>query len=356
MPQNFYLYQMSAAIRKGCGKQYSKTYKTFTIMRFALPFFFGFILLAFASCGGETPSGQQQQENGEADTTEAVTEESPNQYQNGGQRASHDCQIPAEVMEGNQLWLRSQELLVAIVADSTTYEEGYGPSHRILEVYNTENCNRIQRKALPVNVSPDFPYYLAEINYNNNSQLIAIRGFSTIYIYDAENRQLLPQLEPQFRSERYGVDAQSGMIQRLEVWEDYLVGYSRDYGSFVFDLENKTQPEPVLPFAEYEGETQEFYPLFLLESKEGNGYQAIMPTYVDEGDEFSINPAFEKPLSLNTDLPSSARNNRFLVLRQQNQARTPVALDLLERERVELPANIASQKTQDILNWMRSNS
>ena len=58
---------------------------------------------------------------------------------------------------------------------------------------------------LPVDVSPDFPYFIiAEITYNNNSQLVAIHGFKLIYIYDVENRSLLPQLQPQYLSERSG--------------------------------------------------------------------------------------------------------------------------------------------------------
>jgi len=36
-------------------------------------------------------------------------------------------------------------------------------------------------------------------------------------------------------------------------------------------------------------------------------------------------------------------------------ARTPQAFDLLKRERVELPANIATQQTQGILDWLRQN-
>ncbi|MCB0566051.1 MAG: hypothetical protein KDD01_16900 [Phaeodactylibacter sp.] len=323
-------------------------------MKILLPFFIGACLITFTSCGGEAPSGQQQQTDGTATDTSAGSEEGdPDGYDNPQLRANHDCQVSGDILEGNQFWIREREILVVVKADSTTLDADYGPSHRILEVYDTKSCNRIERKVLPVDVSPDFPYYIADITYNNNSQLIAIHGFSFIYIYDVENRNLLPQLQPQYMAKRYGVDAQSGMIQRLEVWEKYLVGYARDYGSFVFDLSDKQDPKPVVAFAEYEVETQVFHSLFLLESQ--SGYQAIMPSYDYETDQFSINPAFESPIALNTDVPKSARNNRFLVLRQANEEKTALAFDLKDRKTVTLPGNIATQQTKNILDWLKQN-
>ncbi len=313
-------------------------------MRYLLPFALGMSLLVFQACGDGTSSGQQSEAENGSDTTDIAG--SP------ALPASHDCQPGGEILEGNQFWSRDLELLLVIKADETTLDENLGASHRILEVYDTKDCSLVQRQELPVNVSPDFPYYLAEINYNNTSKLIAVKGFSNIYLYDLGNRQLLPQIQAQFLKARYAVDAQSGMIQRLEVWEDYLVGYAQDYGSFAFDLSQSGQLKPVLPFAEYEREEQ-FYSLFLFAS--GTGYQVILPDYNREANEFSINPAFKKPLELNLDVAKSARNNRYLILRQTDEARTPHAFDLLKRQRVELPANIASQQTQAILAWMRQN-
>ncbi|MCB0559333.1 MAG: hypothetical protein H6573_12675 [Lewinellaceae bacterium] len=321
-------------------------------MKILLPFFIGACLITLTSCGGEAPSSQQQQ-TAETDTAGTTEDGNPAGYENTQLRAQHDCQVPGEILEGNQFWIREQETLVVVKADSSTLDADYGPSHRILEVYDTKTCNRIERKVLPVDVSPDFPYYIADITYNNNSQLVAIHGFNFIYLYDLENRRLLPQLKPQYMTERSGVDAQSGMIQRLEVWEKYLVGYARDYGSFVFDLSDKQNPKPVLAFAEYEVQTQVFHSLFLLESQ--NGYQAIMPSFSYETNEFSINPAFDVPIALNTDVPKSARNNRFLVLRQANEAKTALAFDLKSREAVSLPANIATQQTKNVLDWLKQN-
>lgn len=342
MPQNSYLYRLLIEYR------YFSDYKTFTFMRIALPFLFGICLFAFASCGGDASSSQQQGDNTASDTSATAGEGVPESY-----NQNHNCQVSGEILEGNQFWAREQGILVVVKADSTTLDADYGPGHRILEVYDTKGCSRIERQVLPVDVSPDFPYYIAEITYNNNSNLVAVHGFNLIYIYDVENRRLLPQLKPQYLSKRYGVDAQSGMIQRLEVWEKYLAGFARDYGSFAFDLGDKQNPKPVLPFSEYEMETQVFRSLFLLESQ--GGYQAIMPSFNYEADEFSINPAFEAPIALNTDVQKSARNNRFLVLRQANQEKSAVAFDLKNLKRVALPANIATQQTKNILDWLKQN-
>lgn len=327
--------------------------KTVTSMRIALPFVIGICLFAFTSCGGGASSGQEQNAGTATDTSGIQEGGEPAGYENARRRASHDCKVSGEILEGNQFWIRDQEILVVVKADSTTLDADYGPSHRVLEVYDTKNCTRIERSVLPVDVSPDFPYLIAEITYNNNSQLVAVHGFSLIYIYDIENRRLLPQLKPQYRTERSGVDAQSGMIQRLEVWEKYLVGYARNYGSFAFDLSDKQNPKPVPAFAEYEVETQVFHSLFLLESQ--GGYQAIMPSFDYETDTFSINPAFAAPLALNTDVPKNARNNRFLVLRRANEEKTALAFDLKDREAVSLPANIANQQTKNVLDWLRQN-
>lgn len=318
-------------------------------MKYVMPFLLSLGLIAFQACGGDAPSGQQSGEStGDSTSTSGV----PGQYENNQLQASHNCQPGGEILEGNQFWIRERETLVVVKADSSTLDPDYGPSHRILEVYDTRDCHRLSRQELPVNVSPDFPYYIAEITYNNTSQMLAIRGFGTIYLYDLANQRLLPVLEPKFLRERYGVDAQSGMIQRLEVWENYLIGYAQDKGTFAFDLSDKQAPKAILPFGEYESE-ETFYPIFLLAS--GDGYQAILPEYDREADQFSVNPAFASPLQLNLDVPKSARNNRFLVLRQTDAAKTPQAFDLLKRKAVALPANVASQPTQAILTWLKQN-
>ena len=216
-----------------------------------------FLLALFCvSCTGDTGSGSTSSESSEQATVETDTTSTTRSMptaadgENTAVRANHDCEIDSEILEGNQLWIRDKETLVVITADSTTFDPDYGDSHRILEVYDTKTCERIERQTLPVNFSPDYPYYLAQMSYNNARQIVGIRGMSVVYAYDVESKAMLPELTPEYKAERYGEDAQSGLIRRLEVWEKYLIGYAQDYGAFVFDLSDAQDPKALLPFAE----------------------------------------------------------------------------------------------------------
>lgn len=264
----------------------------------------------------------------------------------------HNCNIKGTLLEENQLWLKQEGLLFCIVADSSTYDTNYGESHRILQVYATQDCKQIDRQVLPINTSPDFPYYLADINYNNNSHLIAIKGFQKIFCYDYKSKTLLPGLKPTFLGEQFGEDAQSGMIAHLEVWEDYLVGYAVDYGTFAFNLTNSAQLEPVLPFAEFKRPDADRTSLFLLPSS-NEAYQAILPSFDQNSGKFNISPLFEQPKRISTNIPQSARNNRFLILRETQAGRQPIAIDLKSGKLQPLPQEIARQANQGILNWLK---
>ncbi len=302
----------------------------------------------FYSCGGET---------GSSSTTETTTEQNDTTSTEGDiidTPTTHNCEVEGEILEGNQFWIRDSETLIVIKADSTTNDADFGPSHRILEVYNTQNCERVFREVLPVNVSPDFAYFLAQILYNKNSQLVGIRGFGKIYCYDVENHKLLEPLTPKFQSERFAEDAQSGMIQRLEVWEDYLVGYSQDKGTFVFNFKDKNNPQAVMPFGELALTETDFASLFLLPSSNG-GMQAILPKYDPNTSEFSINPLLSTPTELETNIPQSARNNRFLVIKAKTNGQEALAIDMQNFQSVDLPADVKDKKTQEILTWMKGN-
>lgn len=317
------------------------------MMKILWSIFISIGLLTMASCGGDTTSNSSQ--NNTAQDTTAVDGNTASDTP-----ALPDCKLSGSILEGNQFWDRDMERLICIKADSSTLDPNLGESHRVLEVYDTRNCTLVDRQTLPVNVSPDFPYYLAEINYNKESRLFALRGFGDLYLYDLGAQQLSAALSPEYFSERYGADAQSGMIQRLEVWENYLVGYARDNGAFVFDLSDKTKVKPVLPFAEYNPEEVNPHSLFLLSS--GNGQlQAILPQYNSETDQFAINPLFATPMNVNTNVTKSARNNRHLVLRSEDASKTPIAIDLEKHQQVNLPADVAAKTTQEILQWMKRN-
>ena len=74
------------------------------------------------------------------------------------------CPIQGKTLKNNSLWLPEQSALVTISSDSSTFDEKFGDSHRILSIYDTNNCQPTLQLTLPINRSPDFPYYLADIN------------------------------------------------------------------------------------------------------------------------------------------------------------------------------------------------
>ncbi|MCB0606118.1 MAG: hypothetical protein H6562_02185 [Lewinellaceae bacterium] len=308
--------------------------------------FWGLFLLVSA-CGGESPS-QGQNGNDQTQDTSATGD-------NSGTAASEPaCDLKTPVLDGNRIFMRQTQRMVVITADSSTYDDELGDSHRILEVYNTSNCQIADRKVLEVNESPDFPYYLAQINYNNSSTLVGIRGASNIYCYDVGNLRLSNPIQPGFLRERYSEDAQSGHILRLEVWEDFLVGFAQDKGVFAVSVEKTAmQASPVLPIAEFQTGEGQYSSLFAFSFPEGKSQLAI-PSYDIDADEFSVNPLFDQPLAVNTTLGSNVRNNRYLVLPLQGQSGA-VAIDMQEKKRIELPADVETQSVQNILRWIRAN-
>lgn len=319
------------------GKLLKPAMKSYSHLCYAL------LLLLLSACGGETTTPESY------DQADTLTTDSPADLP-----ATHDCPISGEVLEGNQFWARQLQRLITISADSTTLDPELGPSHRILTVYNTETCDSIDRRVLPINRSADFPYFIADILYNNSSNLVGIRGFSELLIYDLEKGELREPFAPGFLRQRALTDAQSGMIQHLEVWENYLIGYAQDKGTFVFSLSEEGELSPVLPFAEYQAEDGVYRSLFLLPSAEGQ-MQAMIPHYDFNEGTFDLNLQFVQPTSLSTNVPESARNNRFLVLRAANDNSTAYGFDLRDRERIELPAEVAGRNTQAILEWLRRN-
>jgi hypothetical protein len=304
-------------------------------------YFYGFFTLCsfllLSACGESAPGDAA--DTGEADTTatQRGLTEAP---------AVPPCQVEGRLLEDNWLHLREKELLLAIVADSTTRSENLGPSHRVLEIYDASTCEPLERHILPVNKAADYAYQIAQITYNNESQLVGLHAFDAIYVYDVANRRLLPELKPAYKAERYGVDAQSGQIQRLEVWEHYLVGYAQDFGAFVFDFSDKRNPRPVLPFADYPTPEDEFHSLFLLPSD--SEYQALLPVYRQASDDFEVNPLLPEPAPV--DLAQSVIEDRYAVLRLEPGA---LAVDLQQRQRVPLPPDLETMPMEEIVQWLR---
>lgn len=315
------------------------------------------VFISFTACEPtSTTSTNTQSQQTEENSPNNTARVAPNKTHQDSldENLIHDCKILGTVLENNQIWLRSSNTLVAIVADSTTYEEDYGDSHRVLVSYDTKTCKLTSREVLPVNFSPDYPYYLATINYSNASQIIGIRGLSTVYIYNTQTKKL-DAISPKYLSPRLADDAQSGSIQHLEVWENYMVGFAEDKGVFAIDINNKQAPEPLSAYAEYKLPNSSFSTLFMLTS-EGDKQQIILPTYNIEEDSFAINPMFQQPKDMNTQISKGVRNNRFIILRENGETPTATVVDMLKQQKIELPDNMKNQPTKEILAWLKANT
>lgn len=260
------------------------------------------------------------------------------------------CEISGEILKHNQLWLPDQLLIACISADSTTKDHKLGDSHRILSLYNTTDCKQALRLTLPINRSPDFPYRLADINYNKSSNIIAIKGIDHFYCLDLVNKKLLPPLRPSFKTSRQAVDAQSNQILRLEVWENFIIGYAQDQGVFVFQINSSNTPSAILPHAEYRVNETLYHSLFLIAS--GDKMQAIIPTYNWEEDRFEINPIFKQPVLLKKEIQSKRQNNAYLILRK-SEANQAIAIDLKTRKKLNLPKDIQQKSSKEIDIFLR---
>jgi hypothetical protein len=316
----------------------------------------GLLLVAIATmlwaCGGSPAPANDTANTTAENTTADVTANTPDEADIATAAPKmHSCQIAGAIMDNNQHYMPALDLYVCIKADSTTLDPDYGESHRIFEVYDTKTCDPVLRKVLPVNESPDFPYYISAVELNSTPHIL-IRGQRNFYSFNTEDMSLSQAMAPKFREERLGEDAQSGTLRSFTTWNNYLIGLTRDYGAFAFDMTDKNAPKAVEGFAEYQGPDDQYHVLFLLPADE-NSTQVLMPSYNRDAKQLEANPMLQTPMAVSQNVPNNARNNRFLVLRATDGERTPIAIDLEQEKRLEVPADIRGKQTQEILKWMR---
>jgi hypothetical protein len=269
------------------------------------------------------------------------------------------CVSSGEVLDGNAIHTQRAGLLVCVAADSTQSAETGVPEHRVLEVYNTkDNCQLVDRIMLPEGPYPEYPYYLAEINYNSARQLVGVKGFDQIFCYDLAARKLMDPLTPAYLSERPLTDAQSGQILHLEVWEEYLIGYAEDMGVFVFDLKQEEGPEPLLPVAEYQSAEAGIQALFLLPSV-GNSFQAILPVYDINDQALIVYPLFRNPVLMNAGAASVQAGGQMVILNavrpSESETGEKVIVDLDTRSLLKLPDNLQQATNKKITAWWQEN-
>ncbi|MEL6721576.1 MAG: hypothetical protein AAFP82_22960, partial [Bacteroidota bacterium] len=184
-------------------------------------------------------------------------------------------------------------------------------------------------------------------------ELVGVQGTDRLYVFDVANNLLSPVLNPDFKSNRQLEDAQSGAIVGMETWGRYLIGYVEDKGAFVYNLTIPKSPKQENAFAEYKQEDGSFASLFLLKEK-GDDMQAVLPEYDMNQRKFALNPLLEEATNISQQINKNALNNRYIVLRAQDEARTPIAIDMEKNVRVELSTDMQGKSTQEILEWMKS--
>ncbi len=305
-------------------------------------FFVSSLLLTLNSCTDEGPASSSA---AAADTT-AVLQPAT------ALPSALPCPVPGTEVLGSHYLSPEQGVLVMITADSSTYDERLGQSFRVLSVCEPATCELLQREVLPIDQSPDFAYTLAAINYNRQNQLLAIQGATHFFLYDLATKSLSAPISPVFPKPRPGVDAQSGHIMQLELWENCLIGYAQDCGAFAFQLEEGLRAVPINPLSDYKAPEGSYYhQAFLLPSD--TGQQIIVPAYDRAEGGFSINPILPKPEPIDTSALAIAQDGRFVLLRQQTRRKRPIVVDLLRQEQASLPSDIEWKSNADILDWMK---
>lgn len=200
------------------------------------------------------------------------------------------CDFSKDALRDGQFTLRDLQRAVVLATDAKN-------AQGVLRVYDTENCAQVNEVAFPAFGDSTATYRMAQIIYNNQSKLVAVYGGGRIYLYDAAEDKAAGPLLPEYLTPR--PRTVTGEIVRLEVWEDYLVGFAAEKGAFVFNLKEENKPAVVLPAAEFARPDGTFSSLFLLPTRgEENSVQAIFPRYDAETETFGIVSLFKKPRSL----------------------------------------------------------
>jgi len=127
---------------------------------------------------------------------------------------------------------------VQITADSTSHDEQFGESYRVLKVFKEVNGKEkeISRRLLPVNASPDFRYRFADVYAKDRQEWVVIQGHYFFFVYDVVNDQLSEEIFPPKPKDFEAADAQSGRIITLAFEDNQLNGTAQDIGAFHFSI------------------------------------------------------------------------------------------------------------------------
>jgi len=249
------------------------------------PLLFSLVVLALSACG---PQEDQQEE---------IARRS---------LCFEGDSIPAERYFHSQ----STGQVIQILPDTS-----HGGAFRKLVVLSDKNCSLQDERVLPSDVDQPIDYRLADLKYNSAFHFLGISGNGSIYCYRLDSLSLAGPFEPKFIHPTIGEDAQSGQIVRLELWEEFLVGYSEDYGPFAFDLRHLPQAEPISPFREWQTEQGRYHSLFLFPGNQEGYYQPIVPIYDQQTRTINLEIFFPEPVAIDLDKqPEPSRDGPIVQL------------------------------------------
>ena len=289
-------------------------------------------------------------------STKEVTEDTASSLPTNPARLFHDCDIAGKVLKDNEIWIQEKELLVCIAADSTTLDPDFGESHRRFLVYNTSNCELIHEQTLPVNNSPDFPYYLSQELQDGPAAFVCCQGFDFTFCYDLNNKKSVPKLTPKYLSEREAQDAQSGMPMGLKMQGNFLFGLALNFGAFAFDLSNPQQPKALLPAAEFPMQDRMSHSSLFFIDQDGLSKKAIIPGFDEEESSVVLKKVFPSSDAVTDGVSKNVRNNRFIVLEDLHSSMGKRrVVDMIHQEEVKIPNEIAVKPVQEVLQWIRKN-
>lgn len=264
------------------------------------------------------------------------------------------CPLQGKILSTNRISVSAEKAIVCIASDATTHNQAYGDSHRKVAIYDSHSCKPRFEWTLPINKSPDFPYYLADTCSFKQKNLVIIKGFNTVHCLDIQQQRLSKPVQPIYKSNRISQDAQSGMIIHVEAWNQYLVGYAQDMGTFVLAITDSSSLSPILPYAEYSSSESSFSSVFLL-PMEDNKTQVLLPQYDWNKEQFSISPIYDKPVVLQKNQIKSSAKNRFLILKS-SAPDSVIGLDLITGKKKEVPKAVQPKNVKEIVAWLKETS
>lgn len=187
-----------------------------------------FVIIFIVSCGQPATTTQ--------DEDKAVKE-----TKRPDKKLSVQEEAEKRLTPGNPTFLsQATDKIIRLVADSTSYDEKFGESHRVLKIYAEEAGQEKELKSilLPVNASPDFRYDFADVYAEKGQEWLLIQGNYFFFVYDVVNDQLSKKVFPPKPKDFEGQDAQSGRIISLFLEKNKIKGSAQDIGEFVFSLED----------------------------------------------------------------------------------------------------------------------